>query len=118
MKEQFHDVEAPSSPVHSEVHTFPLESFTVALVVWQCHGRNLLEASRRAWVPPRNSPRYEIHAIYDFWGRPGAMAPSGSRGGCMARPIIREIATPLLVLTLFVSRPGSAQEQRGPSTAE
>ena len=36
----------------------------------------------------------------------------------MARPIIREIATALLVLTLFVSRPGSAQEQRGPSTAE
>jgi hypothetical protein len=46
------------------------------------------------------------------------MAPSVSRGGCMARQVIRGIATALLVLTLFASRPGSAQEQRGPSTAE
>ncbi len=46
------------------------------------------------------------------------MAPSGSRGGCMARQIIRGIATALLVLTLFASRAGSVQEQRGPSTAE
>jgi len=36
----------------------------------------------------------------------------------MARQIIRGIATALLVLTLFASRAGSVQEQRGPSTAE
>jgi hypothetical protein len=36
----------------------------------------------------------------------------------MARPIIRGIATAILVFTFFASRAGSAQEQRGPSTAE
>jgi len=36
----------------------------------------------------------------------------------MARQVIRGIATAILVLTFFASRAGSAQEQRGPSTAE
>ena len=36
----------------------------------------------------------------------------------MPRQVIRGIATVILVLTLCASRAGSAQEQRGPSTAE
>ncbi len=36
----------------------------------------------------------------------------------MARQVSRGIATALLVVTLFASHAGSAQEQRGPSTAE